>query len=582
MINNGTGITLSPLVTLNFYAGADVAKMAISNFSDLNQMPGSTGQIAFSSSYFWNLCEGRAECLEGAYTVYVKFYTQYGQPSQLVSDSIAYQKIAPPSTPPKEGAQPEAPPEQSQVEPEPEVVKEKVVKKPVIQRVGEAVSKIIPDFLKPEPKQEEPEEKPFEQTLPKQAPQAMRGDWSLLPESGIKQFVLEPLPEEVRTLAQKFPNLSQTFAKLGITKFTDLEKLKTAKLTLPCLTKLLDLPQLDLGRAGFTLPKGVPLAKLSASLKEEIPTEIVFAKTGNETIDLDIDLTINEQGQTSQKITTISGQPLKLIIKPEAPVKEIKGYLVLTAVDMSLIPAFPELSLADVLSQSIFAKPVLAQAPPPTQYIALEGSELARPLVLGVSAESQLETRLALQEFEYTDKDGDGIYTAEIAAPVVAGEYEIITLLDYQDINLGTKEIRLITVIDPEGYVYEKLGDKETRIPGAIISLFWLNPQSKKYEEWPASEFQQENPQITNNTGKYSFLVPEGSYYLNIEAPGYEDYEGKPLQVKQGAGIHTNIELKTKHAWLKAIDWKVILLVVVVLLLLYNFYRDKLRERIKK
>jgi len=138
----------------------------------------------------------------------------------------------------------------------------------------------------------------------------------------------------------------------------------------------------------------------------------------------------------------------------------------------------------------------------------------------------------------------------------------------------------LITVVDPEGYVYEKDGIKETRIPGAIVSLFWLNPEIKQYELWPAKEYQQENPQITDATGKYSFLVPPGMYYLKVEAPKYPTYQSDTFSVKEGSGIHMNIELKTKYWWLKVIDWKTILLLVVILLLLYNFYRDRIRERL--
>ncbi len=128
-----------------------------------------------------------------------------------------------------------------------------------------------------------------------------------------------------------------------------------------------------------------------------------------------------------------------------------------------------------------------------------------------------------------------------------------------------------IPVVGLGGYIYKKDSNKETRIPGAIVSLFWLNPETKQCELWPAKEYQQKNPQITDTTGKYSFLVPEGSYYLKVEAPGYLMYEGKPFQVKEGSGVHINIELKTKYWWLKIVDWKTILLILVIILLLVYY-----------
>jgi len=91
LINQGDKCTDNPKVTLNLFGGPDTARMAISNNPEFSGT-GSTGQIAYQSSYQWNLCQGRKSCPEGEYIVYVKFYTQYGQPSQVVSGSIVYQK----------------------------------------------------------------------------------------------------------------------------------------------------------------------------------------------------------------------------------------------------------------------------------------------------------------------------------------------------------------------------------------------------------------------------------------------------------------------------------------------------------
>ena len=396
-----------------------------------------------------------------------------------------------------------------------------------IKKVPEIFKSLVPDFLKPKPPAVKPPEVPIEELVSKEAPLAFQGKWQLLLLPRKAEFVLAPLPKAIRNLAQKFPTLEKTFKETGIVKITDVAKLKTVKLTLPGLKKI-----------------------------EQIPTEIVFAKTGGKKIDLSAALSITEKGEPQQKISTISGKPLQLAVKPDKPVKSVKGYLVFKS--KASQPTSLEFPLNSLLASLIFANPVFAK---PQE----------KPV--------RVEEKLVLLEFEYTDPDGDGIYTAEIQAPVIEGEYEIITVMDFEDPELGKKEIRLTTVIDPEGYLYEKDGDKETRIPGAIISLFWLNPETKQYEIWPAKEYQQENPQTTDVRGTYSFLVPEGYYYLKAETPGYLVYDGKPFEVKEGSGIHINIELKTKYWWLKIIDWKTILLAAVIILLLYNFYRDKIKEK---
>ena len=100
--------------------------------------------------------------------------------------------------------------------------------------------------------------------------------WQLLPEDPIYQFVLAPLPKEIITLTQKFPELGKTFQELGITKITDLGKLRATPFILPGLTET------------ASLSKGVPLAELIDQEKENIPCGIVFAKAGNRLIDFSI------------------------------------------------------------------------------------------------------------------------------------------------------------------------------------------------------------------------------------------------------------------------------------------------------
>jgi len=431
----------------------------------------------------------------------------------------------------------------------------------VIERISEILKPWVPEFLKPKPPEIKPPEVPIEELVPKKAPLAFQGKWQFLTYTRknllFTKLTLAPLPKEFRVLVKKFPELEKTFREAGIAKFFDVEKLRTVKLTLPGLTKKVGLPMAKIESGKFALLAGVPIAKLSARAKQQLPSEIVFAKTGGELIDFNITLSVTEKGEPQQKISTISGKPLQLVVKPDKPVKSVKGYVVFKS--KASRPTSLEILSNSLLASVIFANPVFAK-------------QQEKPV--------RVEEKLVLLEFEYTDPDGDGIYTAEIQVPVIEGEYEIITVMDFEDPELGKKEIRLVTVVDPEGYIYEKDGDKETRIPGAIVSIFWLNSETKQYELWSAKEYQQENPQTTDVRGTYSFLVPEGFYYLKVETPGYLVYDGKPFQVKEGSGVHINIELKTKYWWLKIVDWKTTLLAAVVILLLYNFYRDKIREKL--
>jgi len=442
---------------------------------------------------------------------------------------------------------------------------------PILRKLEQGLQPLIPKFFKPAQK---PLPKPIV-TIPKQAPVSFSTKWRLLPERPIARFVLAPLPKDVALLEQKFPQVAKTFSEVGITKVTDVQKIQNSNLSLPGLTETIGLAEANVATGKFAMVKGIPLAQLSSVAKSKIPSGIVFSKAGGGLVDFNVALSVNSQGKTEQRITTVVNTPLQLVVKPEGKVKRVHGYIIFK----SKKPTQPSLNVKmnDLAFSYIFSDLNVLMPASLSSVIPVEGSNSVIPAEAGIQS-NNTETRLVLVEFEYIDSGG-GVYTATVQTPVVDGEYEIITVMDYEDTGVPEKEIKLITVIDPEGYIFEKNKDKETRIVGAVASLYWQNPNTKQYELWPAKNYQQENPQTTDVRGTYSFLVPDGYYYLKVDAPGYLSYDGKPFQVTQGSGIHVNVELKTKFWFLSIVDWKTCLLIVVILLLLYNFYRDKMRER---
>lgn len=89
IINNGALETDSREVTLTLNGGSDVARMAISNFSDFRYAV----QEPYQATKTWVLIAG-----EGLKTVYVKFYTSWGRSSEVVLDTISF--VVPPTPPP--------------------------------------------------------------------------------------------------------------------------------------------------------------------------------------------------------------------------------------------------------------------------------------------------------------------------------------------------------------------------------------------------------------------------------------------------------------------------------------------------
>lgn len=389
------------------------------------------------------------------------------------------------------------------------------------------IDKIIPGIFDDENTEEEG--KTLEEELSeKEIPEALIGEWNLLPTRNIGEFVLAPLPKEIQKLAYKIPEFGKTLKELGINKITDITKLKDVEWNLSGMSEL-----------------------------KEIPTEVVFTQAGNDLIDFNVLLSLNDKGETKQTISSIIGQPIKLVIKPEHPVDSVKGYLVFksnhrTAKSLD-IPA------NSLLASALFSNPKLVNNTEPLK----------------------IEDELLLQEFEYTDPDGDGVYEAEINAPATDGEYEVITILTFKDPSLGSKEIRMTTIIDPEGYIYERDGYKETRIPDAVVSIYRFNEEKGEFELWDAEKYKQKNPQRTDTSGTYAFLVPEGKYYISVKAHWYKDKSTEIFEVDEGGnGVHMNIELKGNNWIAEILDWRTILLFVVVILLFYNFYRDRIKEKL--
>lgn len=97
---------------------------------------------------------------------------------------------------------------------------------------------------------------------------------------------------------------------------------------------------------------------------------------------------------------------------------------------------------------------------------------------------------------------------------------------------------------DPDGFVYDSAAVAAgARMEQAIVASAWVTCTRQTaegtFEPWDALEYGQVNPQFTDTKypdrvlrpGYYSFLVPPGSYRIQVTAPGYLPYVSQTLQV---------------------------------------------------
>lgn len=184
---------------------------------------------------------------------------------------------------------------------------------------------------------------------------------------------------------------------------------------------------------------------------------------------------------------------------------------------------------------------------------------------------------LLVQKFDYKEIK-PGVFIAEVSAPTAEGQYKITTVVEYKDKTMTPTATNLTAVVDPEGYVYEQVSGGKLRLQDASVSVHWLNSDTTKYELWPADKFMQKNPIVTDDTGKYSFLVPQGTYYLTASLKGCHDFKSDSFIVKDNNGVTMDIRMERitiLPGWLNPGTAIIVLLVVVIILLMAIIVKKK-------
>jgi hypothetical protein len=89
---------------------------------------------------------------------------------------------------------------------------------------------------------------------------------------------------------------------------------------------------------------------------------------------------------------------------------------------------------------------------------------------------------------------------------------------------------------DPSGYVYEAV--PSNRLQGVTASVYYETEEENIYGEcikktvlWDAENYEQINPQITDEFGQYSWFVPQGLWQVKYEKEGYETVYSEWLPV---------------------------------------------------
>src|SRR4030042_3691843 len=108
--------------------------------------------------------------------------------------------------------------------------------------------------------------------------------------------------------------------------------------------------------------------------------------------------------------------------------------------------------------------------------------------------------------------------------------------------NEVKKDLNRVLVVEP-GLVKNKSTEKI--IGKGTIEVFVKDSLTNIWARWDGKTFSQENPQKITKDG-YEYFLPAGTYYLQINSPGYELLISKIFTLKESTILHSDFYLGEK------------------------------------
>ena len=109
----------------------------------------------------------------------------------------------------------------------------------------------------------------------------------------------------------------------------------------------------------------------------------------------------------------------------------------------------------------------------------------------------------------------------------------------------GSSGYNVNMLMDPSGFVYE--ATENNRLEGVTATIYYQDPETGKAIKWNAEDYDQVNPQITDDAGQYAWDVLEGMWQVKFEKDGYETTYSEWLPVPPPQ-LDVNIGMTTTKA----------------------------------
>jgi cytochrome c biogenesis protein CcmG, thiol:disulfide interchange protein DsbE len=115
--------------------------------------------------------------------------------------------------------------------------------------------------------------------------------------------------------------------------------------------------------------------------------------------------------------------------------------------------------------------------------------------------------------------------------------------------NKTDRVIARVQALAPARLV-EKSGDDA--IVDATATIYYREPDSNQWVVWDSSAYGQSNPQKTDKSGQFHFLVPAGTYYVKVAAKGHKLFMSKSFTTNNTLPVSSIIRLakqRSLHIW---------------------------------
>lgn len=143
-----------------------------------------------------------------------------------------------------------------------------------------------------------------------------------------------------------------------------------------------------------------------------------------------------------------------------------------------------------------------------------------------------------LKTFNLTKSPDTGLWSGIISFQE-QGDYTLVAdSLDGAG-NKTSKVIGLAQALAPA-----RVTNNKNSLKDAKVTLYYLEPTTNVWTVWDGASYGQLNPQTTNEKGQFNLFVPEGKYYLKVDAEHHRTLISDVFEIKGSMPILSSLKMK--------------------------------------